>query len=73
MTTPARVKQADMARAVRTAKKYGAARVTMGPDGSIVFDIQPQDDHPSADSPRRPPDDPAPIKMRKRAKEPMEF
>jgi hypothetical protein len=35
MTVPARVKQADIARALRAAKKLGAARVIVGADGSI--------------------------------------
>jgi hypothetical protein len=35
MTVPARVKQADIARALREAQKIGAKRVKIGPDGSI--------------------------------------
>ena len=35
MTAPVRVKEADMMRAVRTAKKLGAKRVRIEPDGSI--------------------------------------
>jgi hypothetical protein len=35
VTAPARVKEADMMRAVRTAKKLGAKRVRIAPDGSI--------------------------------------
>jgi hypothetical protein len=35
MTVPARVKQADIARALREAQKIGATRVKVGADGSI--------------------------------------
>jgi len=42
MTVPARVKEADIARALRAAKKLGAKRVKVGPDGSI--DIVLEDD-----------------------------
>jgi hypothetical protein len=35
MTVAARVKQADIARALREAQKIGAKRVKIGPDGSI--------------------------------------
>ena len=35
MTVPARVKQADIARALREAQKIGAKRVKIGPDGVI--------------------------------------
>jgi hypothetical protein len=45
MTTPALVKQADLMRAIRAAKKLGAARVSIGKDGTIVFDIERSDNH----------------------------
>jgi hypothetical protein len=35
MTVPARVKQADLRRALREAQKIGAKRVKIGADGSI--------------------------------------
>ena len=35
MTVPARVKQADIARALREAKKHGAKHVRVEPDGTI--------------------------------------
>ena len=35
MTVPALVKQADIGRAMREAKKHGAKKVHIGPDGSI--------------------------------------
>jgi hypothetical protein len=38
MTTPARARQADIARALREAQKIGAKRVKIGPDGSIEAD-----------------------------------
>jgi hypothetical protein len=41
MTAPAPVKEADMMRAIRAAKKLGAARVSIFKNGTIVFDIQP--------------------------------
>jgi hypothetical protein len=43
MTAPALVKESDMMRAIRAAKKLGAARVSISKDGTIVFDIQPVD------------------------------
>lgn len=42
MTVPARVKEADIMRALRAAKKLGARRVKVGADGSI--DIVLEDD-----------------------------
>ena len=39
MTVPARVKQADIARALREAQKIGAKRVKIGVDGVIVIDF----------------------------------
>jgi hypothetical protein len=41
MTAPALVKEAEMMRAIRAAKKLGAARVSSFKDGTIVFDILP--------------------------------
>ena len=41
MTAPAPVREADMMRAIRAAKKLGAARVSIFKNGTIVFDIQP--------------------------------
>ena len=35
MTAPALIKQADIGRAMREAKKHGAKKVHIGPDGSI--------------------------------------
>jgi hypothetical protein len=41
VTAPALVKESDMMRAIRAAKKLGATRVSIAKDGTIVFDIQP--------------------------------
>jgi hypothetical protein len=40
--TPARVTQADLARAIRAAKQAGAGSVRVDPDGTIRIDIQPE-------------------------------
>lgn len=40
--TPARVTQADVARAIRAAKQTGAGSVLIEPDGTIRIDIQPK-------------------------------
>jgi hypothetical protein len=37
--TPARINQADVARAIRAAKQTGAGRVRLLPDGTIEIDI----------------------------------
>lgn len=39
--TPARVTQADVARAIRAAQQCGAGRVYVLPDGTITIDPQP--------------------------------
>jgi hypothetical protein len=38
--TPARVTQADVARAIRAAKQAGAGSVRLLPDGTIQIDLQ---------------------------------
>jgi hypothetical protein len=38
--TPARVTQADVARAIRAAKQTGAGAVRILPDGTIQIDLQ---------------------------------
>ena len=43
MTVPARVKQADIARALREAQKIGAKRVKIGPDGSIDIVLEAEE------------------------------
>lgn len=40
--TPARVTQADVARAIRAAQQCGAGRVRVLPDGTITIDPQPE-------------------------------
>lgn len=40
--TPARIRQADVARAIRAAKQTGAGMVRILPDGSITIDLEPQ-------------------------------
>jgi hypothetical protein len=39
--TPARIRQADVARAIRAAKQAGAGMVRILPDGTITIDPQP--------------------------------
>jgi hypothetical protein len=43
MTVPARVKQADIARALREAQKIGAKRVKIGADGSIDIVLETEE------------------------------
>jgi hypothetical protein len=43
MTVPARIKQADIARALREAQKIGAKRVKIGPDGSIDIVLEAEE------------------------------
>ncbi|MGF6434370.1 hypothetical protein [Bradyrhizobium elkanii] len=40
--TPARITQADVARAIRAAKQTGAGSVRIMPDGTIRIDLQPE-------------------------------
>jgi hypothetical protein len=67
MTVPARVKQADIARALREAQKIGAKRVKIGPDGSIdiVLGAEEQADLPPQARNDQPP---GPIRIRDRPK-----
>jgi hypothetical protein len=70
MTIPAKVKQADIARALREAQKIGAKRVKIGPDGSI--DILLNGDEmaaPLASDQQQP----GPIRIRRHAKKRMDF
>ena len=41
--TPARIRQADVARAIRAAQQTGAGAVRIQPDGTILIDLQSQD------------------------------
>lgn len=40
--TPARITQADVARAIRAAKQTGAGAVRILPDGTITIALQPE-------------------------------
>ena len=58
MTVPARVKEADIVRALRAARKAGAKRVKVGADGTIdiVLDdgqMELPDRRPEEEQPRR--------------------
>jgi hypothetical protein len=67
MTVPARVKQADIARALREAQKIGAKRVKIGADGSI--DIVLETEEQAAALPNGGHDEPlGPIRIRDRPK-----
>jgi hypothetical protein len=67
MTVPARVKQADIARALREAQKIGAKLVKIGSDGSI--DIVLKTEEQAAALPNGGHDEPlGPIKIRDRPK-----
>lgn len=46
--TPARIRQADVARAIRAAQQTGAGAVRIQPDGTICIDLQQQ---PAGDKP----------------------
>ena len=67
MTVPARIKQADIARALREAQKIGAKRVKIGADGSI--DIVLETEEQAAALPNGRHDEPlGPIRIRDRPK-----
>ena len=67
MTVAARVKQADIARALREAQKIGAKRVKIGPDGSI--DIVLETEEQAAALPNGRHDEPlGPIRIRDQPK-----
>jgi hypothetical protein len=70
MTVPARVKQADIARALREAQKIGAKRVKIGPDGVIDILLNDGDLVPSLASDQQ---EQGPIRIRRHAKKRMEF
>jgi hypothetical protein len=70
MTVPARVKQADIARALREAQKIGAKRVKIGPDGSIDILLGDDEMAPPLASDQQQPE---PIRIRRHAKKRMEF
>jgi hypothetical protein len=70
MTVPARVKKADIARALREAQKIGAKRVKIGPDGDIDILLNDGDLAASSASDQQ---EPGPIRIRRHAKKRMEF
>jgi hypothetical protein len=70
MTVPARVKQADIARALREAQKIGAKRVKIGPDGSIDIHLNDGDMAAPLASDQQ---QPGPIRIRQHAKKRMDF
>ena len=67
MTLQARVKQADIARALREAQKIGAKRVKIGPDGSIDIVLETEEQAAALSNGRN--DEPlGPIRIRDRPK-----
>ena len=67
MTVLARVKQADIARALREAQKIGAKRVKIGPDGSIDIVLETEEQAVALPNGRH--DEPlGPIRIRDRPK-----
>jgi hypothetical protein len=67
MTVPARVKQADIARALREAQKIGAKRVKIGPDGSIDIVLEAEEQLAALPDGRHD-EQPGPIKIRDQPK-----
>jgi hypothetical protein len=66
MTLPARLKQADLRRALKEAHKIGAKRVKIGPDGSIDIVLETEE---QAALPNGRNDEPlGPIRIRDRPK-----
>jgi hypothetical protein len=70
MTTPARARQADIARALREAQKIGAKRVKIGPDGVIDILLADGDMPAPLASDQQ---EPGPIRIRRHAKKRMDF
>ena len=67
MTAPARVKQADIARALGEAQKIGAKRVKIGADGSIDIVVETEEQPAAQPDGRR--DEPlGPIRIRDQPK-----
>jgi hypothetical protein len=67
MTVPARVKQADIARALREARKIGASRVKIGADGSIDIVLGTEEQAAAPPVARRD-EPPGPVRIRDRPK-----
>jgi hypothetical protein len=67
MTVSARVKQADIARALRAAQKFGAKRVKIGADGAVDIFFETEEQAGAPPNGRH--DEPlGPIKIRDRPK-----
>jgi hypothetical protein len=67
MTVPARLKQADLRRALREAQKIGAKRVKIGADGSIDIVLETEERAPAPPSGWRD-EPPGPVRIRDRPK-----
>ena len=67
MTVAARVKQADIARALREAQKIGAKRVKIGADGSIDIVLGTEEQAAAPPHGRRD-EPPGPVRIRDRPK-----
>jgi hypothetical protein len=67
MTATARVKQADIARALREAQKIGAKRVKIGADGSIDIVLETEEQAAALPNGRHD-GPPGPVKIRDRPK-----
>jgi hypothetical protein len=70
MTVAARIRQADLRRALKEAHKIGAKRVKVGPDGVIDILLNDGDTAAPLVSDQH---EPGPIKIRKHAKKRMDF
>jgi hypothetical protein len=70
MTVPARVKQADLRRALKEAHRIGAKKVRVGRDG--VIDILLNDGEMAAPL-ASDQEEPGPIRIRRHAKKRMDF
>jgi hypothetical protein len=69
MTVAARVKQADLRRALKEARRIGARQVKIGVDGVIVIDIVLETEQQAAALPNGGHDEPlGPIRIRDRPK-----
>jgi hypothetical protein len=67
MTVPARLKQADLRRALREAQKIGAKRVKIGADGSIDIVLETEERASALPDGRRD-EQPGPVRIRDRPK-----
>jgi hypothetical protein len=70
MTVPARVKQADLRRALKEAHRIGARKVRVGRDGVIAILLNDGDMAAPLASDQ---EEPGPIRIRRHAKKRMDF